>query len=175
MIDTIKIDGARLAYKAGDEAEFTARPTEEFTDIFTIEEESWMRSDGEDISSNPWIPGLPTIFKENSIYSYFLSLEMTEKAVEEGYRFSDNVKLILNGKEISLSPTQTSNMFFGTSLLIGDITTVDTGAETYLCGDADGDGTVDIIDAMLVFYHVAKKELMDSKNTAIIKAQTEKE
>ena len=43
---------------------------------------------------------------------------------------------------------------------IEDIATVDTGAEAYLCGDADGDGTVDIIDAMLVFYHVAKKELM---------------
>ena len=160
MIDTIKIDDARLSYKAGDEAEFTARPAEEFANIFTIEEESWMKSDGEDISSNPWIPGSSTIFKENSVYSYFLSLEMTEKAVEEGYRFSDSVKLILNGKEIGLSPTQSFDMFFGTSLIIGDIATVDTGAEAYLCGDADGDGTVDIIDAMLVFYHVAKKELM---------------
>ena len=160
MIDTIKIDGARLSYKAGDEAEFTARPAEEFADIFTIDEESWMRSDGEDISSNPLLPESPTVFKENSIYTYYLSLKMTEKAVKDGYRFSDNVKLILNGKEISLSPTQILNMFFGTSLIIRDISTVDTGAESYLCGDADGDGTVDIIDAMLVFYHVAKKELM---------------
>ena len=160
MIDTVRIDGAKLSYKAGDEAEFTAKPAEEFADIFTISDESWMRPDGEEISSNPWIPGSPTVFKENSIYSYSLSLEMTDKAIEEGYRFSDNVKLILNGKEIDLMQNQAITWFFGTGILFDEIATLDTGAETHLCGDADGDGDVDIVDAMLVLYHVAEKEFM---------------
>lgn len=38
-----------------------------------------------------------------------------------------------------------------------------TGSAPFVCGDADGDGTVDITDAMLVFYHVAKKDMLSEE------------
>ncbi len=36
----------------------------------------------------------------------------------------------------------------------------------FVCGDANGDGVVDITDAMIIFYHVAKKEFMTDEQAS---------
>ena len=68
------------------------------------------------------------------------------------------VKLVLGGDEDEGWLSVDNPSTYATYALGGFINDDPQPAIVY--GDANGDGSVDITDAMLVFYHVAKKEMM---------------
>ena len=92
-------------------------------------------------------------------------MNLTENGENSGYVFADNVKLILNGEECIFDmPYSKITHTYG--CLFCQIVTFVTDGDT-VWGDANGDGTVDIEDAMLVFYHVAKKSALSDDRLPI--------
>ncbi len=158
MIDTIKIEGAKLSYEAGERAVYTAGVCDEDAGLYEIIGESWSGSDGKVLDkSTP-----DETFGDNAEYYYYLGIELSQSGGDAGYRFADDVKLILNGEEVRfktpffINSTAYDIWFFRAA-------SFRTGGDGVLCGDVNNDGAVDITDAMLVLYHVAEKKSLTAE------------
>ena len=161
VIEQVEIENAITSYKEGDSPEFTAKVSDRYSDIYEITGEMWFGTDG-----SSFIEGAETgIFGSNAEYSYYLGVNLTENGENSGYVFADNVKLILNGEECIFDMPY-SKITYTYGCLFCQIVTFVTDGDT-VWGDANGDGTVDIEDAMLVFYHVAKKSALSDDRLPI--------
>lgn len=108
-----KIDfNARINFNAGDKPSFMTSAVNPFIDI---DHERWDANDGSGYgitSSDYWNERyngkLITEFEAGKSYTYGVYFKISDLGMEEGYRFDQNTKLYINGKEIALTSDQIS-------------------------------------------------------------------
>ena len=108
-----KIDfNARINFNAGDKPSFMTSAVNPFIDL---DHERWDANDGSGYgitSSDYWNTRyngkLITEFEAEKSYTYSVYFKISDLGMEEGYRFDQNTKLYINGKEITLTPEQIS-------------------------------------------------------------------
>ena len=106
-----KIDfNARINFNAGDKPSFMTSAVNPFIDL---DHERWGANDGSGYgitSSDYWNTRyngkLITEFEAEKSYTYSVYFKISDLGMEEGYRFDQNTKLYINGKEITLTPEQ---------------------------------------------------------------------
>lgn len=106
-----KIDfNARINFNAGDKPSFMTSAVNPFIDL---DHERWDANDGSGYgitSSDYWNTRyngkLITEFEAEKSYTYSVYFKISDLGMEEGYRFDQNTKLYINGKEITLTPEQ---------------------------------------------------------------------
>ena len=106
-----KIDfNARINFNAGDKPSFMTSAVNPFIDL---DHERWDANDGSGYgitSSDYWNERyngkLITEFEADKSYTYGVYFKISDLGMEEGYRFDQNTKLYINGKEITLTPDQ---------------------------------------------------------------------
>lgn len=106
-----KIDfNARINFNAGDKPSFMTSAVNPFIDL---DHERWDANDGSGYgitSSDYWNERyngkLITEFEAEKSYTYSVYFKISDLGMEEGYRFDQNTKLYINGKEITLTPEQ---------------------------------------------------------------------
>ena len=106
-----KIDfNARINFNAGDKSSFMTSAVNPFIDL---DHERWDANDGSGYgitSSDYWNTRyngkLITEFEAEKSYTYSVYFKISDLGMEEGYRFDQNTKLYINGKEITLTPEQ---------------------------------------------------------------------
>lgn len=106
-----KIDfNARINFNAGDKPSFMTSAVNPFIDL---DHERWDANDGSGYgitSSDYWNERyngkLITEFEAGKSYTYGVYFKISDLGMEEGYRFDQNTKLYINGKEITLTPEQ---------------------------------------------------------------------
>lgn len=106
-----KIDfNARINFNAGDKPSFMTSAVNPFIDL---DHERWDANDGSGYgitSSDYWNTRyngkLITEFEAGKSYTYGVYFKISDLGMEEGYRFDQNIKLYINGKEITLTPEQ---------------------------------------------------------------------
>ena len=106
-----KIDfNARINFNAGDKPSFMTSAVNPFIDL---DHERWDANDGSGYgitSSDYWNERyngkLITEFEAGKSYTYGVYFKISDLGMEEGYRFDQNTKLYINGKEITLTPDQ---------------------------------------------------------------------
>lgn len=106
-----KIDfNARINFNAGDKPSFMTSAVNPFIDL---DHERWDANDGSGYgitSSDFWNERyngkLITEFEAEKSYTYSVYFKISDLGMEEGYRFDQNTKLYINGKEITLTPEQ---------------------------------------------------------------------
>ena len=106
-----KIDfDARINFIAGDKPSFMTSAVDPFIDL---DHERWDANDGSGYgitSSDYWNERyngkLITEFEAGKSYTYGVYFKISDLGMEEGYRFDQNTKLYINGKEITLTPDQ---------------------------------------------------------------------
>ena len=106
-----KIDfNARINFNAGDKPSFMTSAVNPFIDL---DHERWDTNDGSGYgitSSDYWNERyngkLITEFEAEKSYTYSVYFKISDLGMEEGYRFDQNTKLYINGKEITLTPEQ---------------------------------------------------------------------
>ena len=108
-----KIDfNARINFNAGDKPSFMTSAVNPFIDL---DHERWDANDGSGYgitSSDYWNERyngkLITEFEAGKSYTYGVYFKISDLGMEEGYRFDQNTKLYINGKEIALTSDQIS-------------------------------------------------------------------
>ena len=106
-----KIDfNARINFNAGDKPSFMTSAVNPFIDL---DHERWDANDGSgygitssDFWNNRYNGKLITEFEAEKSYTYSVYFKISDLGMEEGYRFDQNTKLYINGKEITLTPEQ---------------------------------------------------------------------
>ena len=106
-----KIDfNARINFNVGDKPSFMTSAVNPFIDL---DHERWDANDGSgygitssDFWNNRYNGKLITEFEAEKSYTYSVYFKISDLGMEEGYRFDQNTKLYINGKEITLTPEQ---------------------------------------------------------------------
>ncbi len=108
-VEEIRLDGAAINFTAGDKPRFSG-VVEPYIDI---DHQRWDANDGSGYgitSSDFWNTRyngkLITEFEGGKSYTYGVYFKISDLGMEEGYRFDQNTKLYINGKEITLTPDQ---------------------------------------------------------------------
>ena len=101
---------AIINFNAGDKPSFMTSAVNPFIDL---DHERWDANDGSGYgitSSDYWNERyngkLITEFEADKSYTYGVYFKISDLGMEEGYRFDQNTKLYINGKEITLTPDQ---------------------------------------------------------------------
>lgn len=107
MINTVELNGATFKFNPGDAPEFTG--TVPSDSPYAIDYEQW-ESYSNAISSSAYqnfiledgsnVPPLDE-FEYDDEYRYSVSFNIPDEMYAKGYRFSDNLKLIVDGKEFT--------------------------------------------------------------------------
>lgn len=110
-VEAIRLD-AYIEFDAGDEPRFSTGVGDPFVDT---DHQRWDANDGSGYgitSSDYWNERyngkLITEFEAEKSYTYGVYFKISDLGMEEGYRFDQNTKLYINGKEITLTPEQIS-------------------------------------------------------------------
>lgn len=110
-VEAIRLD-AYIEFDAGDEPRFSTGVGDPFVDT---DHQRWDANDGSGYgitSSDYWNTRyngkLITEFEAEKSYTYSVYFKISDLGMEEGYRFDQNTKLYINGKEITLTPEQIS-------------------------------------------------------------------
>lgn len=110
-VEAIRLD-AYIEFDAGDEPRFSTGVGDPFVDT---DHQRWDANDGSGYgitSSDYWNTRyngkLITEFDAEKSYTYGVYFKISDLGMEEGYRFDQNTKLYINGKEITLTPEQIS-------------------------------------------------------------------
>lgn len=110
-VEAIRLD-AYIEFDAGDEPRFSTGVGDPFVDT---DHQRWDANDGSGYgitSSDYWNERyngkLITEFEAEKSYTYSVYFKISDLGMEEGYRFDQNTKLYINGKEITLTPEQIS-------------------------------------------------------------------
>lgn len=140
MINTVELNGATFKFNPGAAPEFTG--TVPADSPYAIDYEQW-ESSSNAISSSAYqnfiledgsnVPPLEK-FESNDEYRYSVSFNIPDEMYSKGYRFSDNLKLIVDGKEFTppFTPYISSNSVLYNTMLSfttpadGDVTTGDS-------------------------------------------------
>ena len=108
-VEAIRLD-AYIEFDAGDEPRFSTGVGDPFVDT---DHQRWDANDGSGYgitSSDYWNTRyngkLITEFEAEKSYTYSVYFKISDLGMEEGYRFDQNTKLYINGKEITLTPEQ---------------------------------------------------------------------
>lgn len=108
-VEAIRLD-AYIEFDAGDEPRFSTGVGDPFVDT---DHQRWDANDGSGYgitSSDYWNERyngkLITEFEAEKSYTYSVYFKISDLGMEEGYRFDQNTKLYINGKEITLTPEQ---------------------------------------------------------------------
>ena len=108
-VEAIRLD-AYIGFDAGDEPCFSTGVGDPFVDT---DHQRWDANDGSGYgitSSDYWNTRyngkLITEFEAEKSYTYSVYFKISDLGMEEGYRFDQNTKLYINGKEITLTPEQ---------------------------------------------------------------------
>lgn len=108
-VEAIQLD-AYIEFDAGDEPRFSTGVGDPFVDT---DHQRWDANDGSGYgitSSDYWNTRyngkLITEFEAEKSYTYSVYFKISDLGMEEGYRFDQNTKLYINGKEITLTPEQ---------------------------------------------------------------------
>ena len=108
-VEAIRLD-AYIEFDAGDEPRFSTGVGDPFVDT---DHQRWDANDGSGYgitSSDYWNARyngkLITEFEAEKSYTYGVYFKISDLGMEEGYRFDQNTKLYINGKEITLTPEQ---------------------------------------------------------------------
>lgn len=108
-VEAIRLD-AYIEFDAGDEPHFSTGVGDPFVDT---DHQRWDANDGSGYgitSSDYWNTRyngkLITEFEAEKSYTYSVYFKISDLGMEEGYRFDQNTKLYINGKEITLTPEQ---------------------------------------------------------------------
>lgn len=108
-VEAIRLD-AYIEFDAGDEPRFSTGVGDPFVDT---DHQRWDANDGSGYgitSSDYWNERyngkLITEFEAEKSYTYGVYFKISDLGMEEGYRFDQNTKLYINGKEITLTPEQ---------------------------------------------------------------------
>ena len=107
VIKTIRIDNAKLAFKPGEAPQFTATVAAGYENLYELYCQDW--------SVGPWTPDALKVhasnnpedyafktFEKGQKYSYSVFVRLTSDNTKE-YKFAEDAKLILNGKEVTYS------------------------------------------------------------------------
>lgn len=110
-VEAIRLD-AYIEFDAGDEPRFSTGVGDPFVDT---DHQRWDANDGSgygitssDFWNNRYNGKLITEFEAEKSYTYSVYFKISDLGMEEGYRFDQNTKLYINGKEITLTPEQIS-------------------------------------------------------------------
>lgn len=110
-VEAIRLD-AYIEFDAGDEPRFSTGVGDPFVDT---DHQRWDANDGSgygitssDFWNNRYNGKLITEFEAEKSYTYGVYFKISDLGMEEGYRFDQNTKLYINGKEITLTPEQIS-------------------------------------------------------------------
>ena len=110
-VEAIRLD-AYIEFDAGDEPRFSTGVGDPFVDT---DHQRWDANDGSGYgitSSDYWNERyngkLITEFEAEKSYTYGVYFKISDLGMEEGYRFDQNTKLYIHGKEITLTPEQIS-------------------------------------------------------------------
>lgn len=140
MINTVELNDATFKFNPGDAPEFTG--TVPSDSPYAIDYEQW-ESYSNAISSSAHqnfiledgsnIPPLEKI-ESNDEYRYSVSFNIPDEMYSKGYRFSDNLKLIVDGKELTppFTPYISSDSVLYNTIISfatpadGDVTTGDS-------------------------------------------------
>lgn len=108
-VEAIRLD-AYIEFDAGDEPRFSTGVGDPFVDT---DHQRWDANDGSgygitssDFWNNRYNGKLITEFEAEKSYTYSVYFKISDLGMEEGYRFDQNTKLYINGKEITLTPEQ---------------------------------------------------------------------
>lgn len=108
-VEAIRLD-AYIEFDAGDEPRFSTGVGDPFVDT---DHQRWDANDGSgygitssDFWNNRYNGKLITEFEAEKSYTYGVYFKISDLGMEEGYRFDQNTKLYINGKEITLTPEQ---------------------------------------------------------------------
>lgn len=108
-VEAIRLD-AYIEFDAGDEPRFSTGVGDPFVDT---DHQRWDADDGSgygitssDFWNNRYNGKLITEFEAEKSYTYSVYFKISDLGMEEGYRFDQNTKLYINGKEITLTPEQ---------------------------------------------------------------------
>ena len=108
-VEVIRLD-AYIEFDAGDEPRFSTGVGDPFVDT---DHQRWDANDGSgygitssDFWNNRYNGKLITEFEAEKSYTYSVYFKISDLGMEEGYRFDQNTKLYINGKEITLTPEQ---------------------------------------------------------------------
>ena len=136
-IERIYVSDATLNFNAGDKPVFTGKTDDSLP--YFVDREWWETEDGK---------GYET-FEEGKKYYYGIYIRLTEEGVKEGLHFDENTKLSINNQDFDLSNADVD--IDGETIWISrlfSITPQKSGEKPKL-GDANGDGVIDINDAIL--------------------------
>lgn len=108
-VEAIRLD-AYIEFDAGDEPRFSTGVGDPFVDT---DHQRWDANDGSgygitssDFWNNRYNGKLITEFEAEKSYTYSVYFKISDLGMEEGYRFDQNTKLYINGKEITLTSEQ---------------------------------------------------------------------
>ena len=108
-VEEIRLD-AVINFNAGDKPLFSTGVIDPIVDT---DHQRWVANDGSGYgitSSDYWNERyngkLITEFEADKSYTYGVYFKISDLGMEEGYRFDQNTKLYINGKEITLTPDQ---------------------------------------------------------------------
>lgn len=167
-VEKIYIEDATIQFKAGDKPVFTAKTGE--NQPYYIDTERW-DTDGKGITSSEYwndrLDGnLIETFEAGKTYSYGIYIKLTEEGYNQGWKFDENTKLSINGRDIDLNDDYV-NVSLDTIWISNLFVFTPTAAGGLKLGDANGDGDVNVKDAIMVLRHNAEIDLLtDAQFTA---------
>ena len=124
-LESVTLNGVSTEfYVDGDKPRFNGYSGSAFSDVaYEMWEDKDNRSVGinSDESLNGGYSQLIESFKHGKTYAYGVAFNIADLGLEQGYRFDENTKLYLHGKEVTLNPQQVQVIDGGMTIRFTDV------------------------------------------------------